>query len=124
MSGLDLGHFQRVNVERLDVFGHGLEDWSLLEWAGAAAGELGEAANVCKKIVRQEQAIGGAWAARDPERAVLIRKLGEELGDVLAYVSLLASAAGLDLAECTARKFDYISDQVAWAGERLSNRGA
>ncbi len=117
---LDLDRFQRLSLERLPAFGHEVDNWSLLEWAGAAAGELGEAANICKKLRQQEQGFGGTWAARDPGREVLLKKLGGELGDVLAYLSLLASAAGLDLGECAARKFDFISEAVGWDGERLS----
>jgi NTP pyrophosphatase (non-canonical NTP hydrolase) len=112
--------FQQANLDRCEEgFRHSVNNWSLLEWAGAAAGEMGEAANICKKLRRQEQKIGGEWAARDLERAKLLSALADEIGDVLAYLSLLASAAGIDMGEATARKFDHVSDRIEWAGVRL-----
>ena len=119
-EALTFDRFQAVNVLRCgEAFSHGLEDWSLLEWAGAAAGELGEAANICKKMRRQMQGVGGSWAARDPDVETLRRALADEIGDVLAYMSLLASAADLRLGDCAADKFDAISERVGWDGERL-----
>ncbi len=120
-SPLTFDQFQCANMKRCEEgFRHSVDNWSLLEWAGAAAGEMGEAANVCKKLKRQEQKVGGSWAARDPERAKLLSALADEIGDTLAYLSLLASAAGIDMGEAAARKFDYVSDKIKWPGERLS----
>ena len=113
--------FQRINEQRtVQGFKHPLDQWSLLEWAGSAAGEMGEVANVCKKIKRRTEEFDDAWSSRDPEIEELREQLGDEIGDTLAYLSLLASAAGLDLWEVVARKFDRISDKIGWEGERLS----
>jgi hypothetical protein len=46
-SDLSFNDLRDVNVERCKAaFDHELSDWSLLEWAGAMAGEAGEAANM------------------------------------------------------------------------------
>lgn len=121
MSELTFRAFQAANTKRCpEAFRHLLSDWSLLEWAGAAAGEMGEVANVCKKLLRKQSKVGGKWAERDPEEAALMQDLADEIGDTLAYLSLLASAAGLDLGQCGAEKFDRISDVAEWNGPRLT----
>lgn len=118
---LSFDRFQAANAKRCpEAFDHELRDWSLLEWAGAAAGEMGEVANICKKILRKQGGVGGSWAARDPEVSTMLEMLADEIGDTIAYLSLLASAAGLRLADCAAVKFDAISEKVGWAGDRLS----
>ncbi len=119
---LGMNHYQKASEERLGSFGHDLAGFSLLEWAGAAAGEVGEVANVCKKLRRQELKVGGRWAERDPDKATLLKALAGEIGDSLAYLSLLASAAGLSLAECAAEKFDFASEYQGWPGERLMEK--
>lgn len=119
-----LKRFQEWNVVRcLEAFDHELDAWTLLEWAGALAGEVGELANVAKKLRRKAQGVGGCWAARDPAVPVLRQQLQDEAGDVLAYLVLLASAAGFDLYEAAAAKFDAISEATGWDGVRLVNAG-
>ena len=119
VAPLTFDRFQKANAERCVEFKHTTGAWSLLEWAGAAAGEMGEAANVCKKLKRKEQGGGGKWGAKDPDEATLRANLAEEIGDVLAYLALLATAAGLNLERCATEKFDRVSDVIEWEGERL-----
>jgi NTP pyrophosphatase (non-canonical NTP hydrolase) len=121
MDELTFKRFQQVNLDRCNEgFRHSVDNWSLLEWAGAMCGEAGEAANVCKKLLRKKQKIGGTWADKDPEERALLGQLSEEIGDVITYLSLLADAAGLDLEKCVALKFDHVSDKAGWAGPRLA----
>jgi NTP pyrophosphatase (non-canonical NTP hydrolase) len=70
------------------------------------AGEVGEAMNLVKKLVRAERGILGnqTLQARD-----LREQLGEELGDCQITLDLLAQQAGLDLAGCTFLKFNATS---------------
>ncbi|HSR52130.1 MAG TPA: hypothetical protein VLV83_14965 [Acidobacteriota bacterium] len=117
---LTFSRFQKAAEQRQQALNHSLGGWSLLEWSGAMCGEAGEVANVCKKITRTRQGIGGAWAERDRDEKSLLEDLSYEIGDVIAYLSLLASAAGLDLGSCAAVKFDIISEHAGWSGERLS----
>ncbi len=53
VSGLLFAALRRLNVERVPFFGHTLEGWNPLEWAGALCGEAGEAANIAKKLRRR-----------------------------------------------------------------------
>ncbi|TAL45479.1 MAG: hypothetical protein EPN91_02375 [Salinibacterium sp.] len=88
-----------------------LSDWTLLEWAGAAAGEMGEAANIAKKLRRIDGGFPGN--AGEPSRELLVRELGREIADVVVYLDLLAAAAGLpDLGVLTASKWNEISERI------------
>jgi NTP pyrophosphatase (non-canonical NTP hydrolase) len=95
-------------------------DWSTLEWAGALCGEAGEAANVAKKLLRIDLGLRGNEASEhaETERAALRDKLANEIGDVIHYAALLASAEGIDLTECVRRTFNDKSDAMGFP-ERL-----
>jgi len=115
-----LRRFQDLNGQRcVEAFDHELDAWTLLEWSGALAGEVGELCNVAKKLSRKRAGIGGAWAARDPDERELLAQLEDEAGDVLAYLALLADAAGFDLWKAAASKFDRISTAAGWNGPRM-----
>jgi hypothetical protein len=49
---LTFNELSRINRERCEMDVHSIKDWSSLEWAGCLAGEVGEAANLIKKIKR------------------------------------------------------------------------
>lgn len=117
MRDLSLYTLRAANIARLPLFrdakgrpshpaiegipvGH---DWKLSQWANATCGELGEAANLIKKIER------GDFELDDPG---VRDALGDELCDVLTYLDLLAHRAGIDLAEATRRKWDAVSERV------------
>lgn len=99
-----------VNAARCEVWHAEMEPWSLADWSNAAAGEMGEACNVVKKIRRQETGMRGAV---DPEMDVLKEKLADEIADTFLYLDLLATHAGVNLAEAIARKFNAVSDREA-----------
>jgi len=105
---LDFDELQRISVLRCESegpngFNHKLADWSILEWAGAMAGEAGEATNVAKKMRRQRK-------QRDDDK-VTAEQLGDELADNVCYAVLTAAKAGLDLGEAIVKKFNQISDE-------------
>lgn len=79
-------------------------DWSLSQWSNAVCGELGEAANLIKKIERGDFRLE---LARDA--------LAEELADVQTYLDLLAHRAGVDLAAATIAKWNKVSIRVGCA---------
>lgn len=76
-------------------------DWALSKWSNAVLGELGEAANIIKKIER------GDFTLEDGRAA-----LGKELADVQIYLDLLANRAGVDLGRATIEKFNEVSKRV------------
>lgn len=78
-------------------------DWSLAHWSNAVCGELGEAANLIKKIER------GDFSIDDPG---VREELGNELCDVLTYLDILAHRAGINLAEAALRKWNKASERV------------
>lgn len=79
-------------------------DWLLSAWSNATLGELGEAANIIKKIERGDMTL-------DEARPLLAK----ELADVQIYLDLLAFRAGVDLGQATIDKFNEVSDRVGVA---------
>lgn len=77
-------------------------DWSLLEWAGALAGEVGELANLLKKIKRGDL----------PNDIATRVEVAKEIADIQIYLDLLAFRAGIDLDTATIAKFNEISRKV------------
>ena len=101
--------FSRVNEQRCNRW-HPVVSWSLSDWATATAGELGEACNVIKKLNRLRDGVIGN-EGREADRSYLLQCLAEELADTATYLDLLATAAGIDLGEAIAKKFDRVSEK-------------
>lgn len=76
-------------------------DWSLSAWSNAVLGELGEAANLIKKIERGDMTLEEARPA-----------LSREFADVQTYLDILAFRAGVDLGEATLIKWNEVSERV------------
>lgn len=76
-------------------------DWALSTWCNAVLGELGEAANLIKKIERGDITLDEAREA-----------LGKEFADVVTYLDILAFRAGVDLGRATMDKFNEVSVRV------------
>ena len=91
----------RIRCESPNGFNHKLESWSLSDWLTATAGELGEAANIIKKLNRVRDGIPGNTETPEQLRAML----AEELADVDIYLDLLTQAAGFDLETIRELKF-------------------
>lgn len=104
----DLSETNRERCESPKGFGHTLDSWSLSDWMVAAAGELGEAANVAKKLNRvRDGIIGNAETPADPRGA-----LADELADTVIYIDLLAQSQGIDLAAAIVAKFNRTSETI------------
>jgi NTP pyrophosphatase (non-canonical NTP hydrolase) len=113
-DGLTFNVLRDANRQRLPTFrnakgeishpadkdGHN-DNWSLTDWCTAVTGELGEAANIIKKIRRGDFSLEDARA-----------ELAKELADVQTYLDLLAMAAGVDLGKATIAKFNEVSERV------------
>lgn len=102
---------RKANLARLPLFknkkgkkAHSKKDgsdWSLSDWSNAVTGELGEAANIIKKIRRGDLSLAEARV-----------DLAKELADVQIYLDILAFRAGVDLGQATVNKFNEVSDRV------------
>jgi NTP pyrophosphatase (non-canonical NTP hydrolase) len=76
-------------------------DWSLNDWMTACLGELGEAANVLKKVRRGDLTLD--------EARPLLR---QEFADVVIYLDILSKQAGIDLGEAVMLTFNAKSVKV------------
>ena len=84
--------FSELNRQRSQSpagFNHKLRTWTTDEWLCATLGELGEAANVHKKVLRHRDGVSNAG---DPTLAELMGMFRDEVADTLIYVDLLSSA--------------------------------
>jgi NTP pyrophosphatase (non-canonical NTP hydrolase) len=96
-TSLDLASFRAANIERCEGDFHELSVWSPTDWACAAAGELGEACNMIKKLRRGQD--------------IDLQAIGFELADAVTYIDLLAVRLQRDLALDMITKFNIISDR-------------
>lgn len=102
---MDFDTFSALNRARCESekgFNHRLNSWTLSDWMTATAGELGEAANVVKKLNRYRDGIRGNT---ESEHA-LHEKLKREIADTFIYLDLMAQAAGFSLGQAVAITFD------------------
>jgi NTP pyrophosphatase (non-canonical NTP hydrolase) len=110
-NGLSFRTLREANKRRLPQFknSQGLpahteadgSDWSLAEWLQATVGELGELANLLKKVRRGDISMEDAM----PE----VRR---EFADVQTYLDIFAMRAGVDLGDATIEKFNEVSRRV------------
>ncbi len=120
-----------VNVRRCEASFHPVKDWSPCDWMTAVAGEVGEAANIVKKLKRIEteslnspanigllELVPEAERERDMDTMKiqvlheLKRRLGHELADVVIYLDLLAARLDIDLGAAVIEKFNMTSEKV------------
>lgn len=79
----------------------GINDWPIEKWMNAVLGELGEAANILKKIDRGDFTLDEGRAA-----------LAEEFADTVTYLDMAASRVGIDLGQSVREKFNQVSEKV------------
>ena len=114
MKSLSFATLRAANLQRLPLFknakgerAHASEDgsdWSRADWLEAAAGELGEYANVSKKFRRGD--------INEVEFKEAARK---ELADVVTYLDILAYRLGINLGDAVREKFNSVSNRVGVA---------
>ena len=100
----------RKRCEASNGFNHHINSWSLSDWMTALTGEVGEAANVIKKLNRIRDGIPGNSETTEQLWAML----AEELADVQIYLDLIAQAAGFDLETIRDAKFDKTSKKIGY----------
>jgi NTP pyrophosphatase (non-canonical NTP hydrolase) len=124
MKPLTFAEFSRVNRERCESpqgFNHKLESWSTSDWFLAMIGEVGEAANIAKKLNRYRDGIPGNKVSREELEA----KLRQELGDVFVYLDLLAQSVGVSIADAAVEVFNAKSQELGCPIQlRVALRGA
>lgn len=98
----------RARCEHPTGFNHQLDSWSLSDWMTATMGELGEAANVAKKLNRIRDGIPGNTQTEDELRAAF-RK---EVADTFIYLDLLAQSQGFSLEDAVQEKFNETSRKL------------
>lgn len=92
--------FKNANGERSHTEDDG-SDWSNAQWVMALTGEVGELANVLKKIDR------GDYTLEDVQQEV-----ANELADIMTYLDILAYRLNVDLGKATMDKFNEVSERV------------
>ena len=100
LRSLNFKTLRIANVERCREFFKTCADWTHADWMTATIGELGELANVLKKVKRGDLTIEEARPM-----------LEKEIADVQAYLDLLAASLNIDLALATVNKFNEVSDR-------------
>jgi NTP pyrophosphatase (non-canonical NTP hydrolase) len=106
----DFSRENRLRCEARDGFNHPISSWSLSDWMTATLGELGEAANVAKKLNRERDGIPG----NTQSKAELMEQFADELADAFIYLDLLAQSAGVDLELAVIAKFDRTSKKIGY----------
>lgn len=110
MDMLDFAAANRARCEAANGFNHPIHKWSMSDWFTATMGELGEAANVAKKLNRVRDGIIGNDKNEDELRA----DLADEIADTFIYLDLLAQSAGINLAEAVLSKFNKTSRSIGY----------
>ncbi len=106
--------FSEINKRRCeapDGFNKPVDHWSLSDWFTATMGELGEAANVAKKLNRIRDGIPGNG---DITEAELRSNLADEIADTFIYLDLLAQSQGIDLQRAVVHKFNKTSQKIGY----------
>ena len=112
--------FAAANVTRCTSkygFNHKLNGWSASDWMVAILGELGEAANIIKKLNRCRDGIRG----NKESKARLQKKLRKELGDVFVYLDLTCQSHGFTIEEAAVEVWDAKSKEIGYLG-RLAKK--
>lgn len=112
-AGVTFEEFSKVNRTRSESpegFGHKIEDWSLSDWFTAVVGELGEAANIAKKLNRVRDGVPGNDKTEDELR----KNLRSEIADVFIYLDLLAQSQGISLVDAVVETFDAKSQKIGY----------
>ena len=97
----------RGRCESPKGFNHKLSSWTRAQWLQAVLGELGEAANIAKKLDRIRDGIPGNAEGETEE--FLADAFRREIADVFCYLDLLAQSQGFTLEYAVREKFNETS---------------
>jgi NTP pyrophosphatase (non-canonical NTP hydrolase) len=110
---MTFGQFSDANRKRCESpqgFNHQLSGWSTSDWMTALVGEVGEAANVVKKLNRYRDGVPG----NKVDEHVLRDQLRRELGDVFVYLDLMAQSLGFNIADAATEVFNAKSADIGY----------
>lgn len=87
--------------------------WSLCDWMTCLTGEIGEAANIIKKIKHNRFPCSGTAQIPVFENRLQARRaLANELADVQIYLDLLAGSVGINLEDTVRLTFNTKSREL------------
>ena len=111
---------QRINEGRARRWHNGnLHEWNPLEWAGAMAGEAGEACNAAKKLRRMVLGISNHDTRdADPNTERYKAQVAKEVADTIIYGLILMSVVDADAEETIRAVFNAKSEEYGFP-ERL-----
>jgi NTP pyrophosphatase (non-canonical NTP hydrolase) len=104
----EFSELNRLRCEDPNGFNHKLDSWSLSDWMTALTGEVGEAANLVKKLNRIRDGVPGNKGVTEKELQAF---LADELADVYIYLDLLVMRLGLNMDDIIVSKFNATSQQ-------------
>jgi NTP pyrophosphatase (non-canonical NTP hydrolase) len=117
VSKLTFAELRKANSLRLPQFKNaegGLahsepdgSDWTPADWMVAVVGEVGEAANIMKKIRR-----GDFGEVGSVSYCSAINRLEKEFADIVTYMDLMAYQFRVDLGRAIEMKFNEVSGRV------------
>lgn len=117
---MDMAEFSirnRTRCQHPKGFNHQLSSWSLSDWMTATLGELGEAANIAKKLNRVRDGVPGNTETHEQ----LLANLENELADTFIYLDLVAQSQGISLQDAVMRKFDQTSAKIGYIKQDWSH---
>jgi len=102
-NGLSFNTLRSANEQRIKASKYEKceREWTPAHWLQATVGELGELANLMKKVDRGDLSLDEARAA-----------IAKEFADVQTYLDIMAMKLGVDLGEATKDKFNEVSRRI------------
>jgi NTP pyrophosphatase (non-canonical NTP hydrolase) len=110
MNFKDFAYMNRHRSESPAGFNLPMNKWTLSDWFTELTGELGEAANVCKKLNRARVCARGNTASIDELRSAL----ADEIADTFICLDMLAQSQGIDLESAVIAKFNKTSKKIGY----------
>ncbi len=110
---MDFNDFSALNRRRCEAkngFNNPISRWTLSDWMTATMGELGEAANVAKKLNRVRDGIKG----NDETLEELSAMLADEIADTFIYLDLLSQSQGINIQDAVLAKFKKTSAKIGY----------
>lgn len=107
----DFSRRNRIRCTSPEGFNHSLDSWSSSDWMVALVGEIGEAANIVKKLNRIRDGIQNKKGETAEE---LLENLKGELADSFTYLDLFCQSKGINLLEEAEKKFITVSNEIGY----------